>query len=114
MADATAAARLASNEGAHAYVCSTAVPSSIVDVARPAIAMATSGSPNTALAYQRLVKPSASARSACCTIRSMVVPPPGNPMRMERTFPPRSPACPTAGPGTRSGATLTAQACGAA
>ena len=89
MADATAAARLASNEGAHAYVCSTAVPSSIVDVARPAIAMATSGSPKTALAYQRLVKPSASARSACCTIRSMVVPPPGNPMRMERTFPPR-------------------------
>ena len=37
------------------------MPSSIDDVARPANAIATSGSRPTALAYQRLVKPSASA-----------------------------------------------------
>ena len=48
----------------------------------PAIAMATSGSPATALAYQRLVKPSASARLACSTIRSTVAPPPVSPMRI--------------------------------
>src|SRR4051794_12597497 len=55
-------------------------------VARPASAMATSGSPKTALAYQRLLKPSASASIACWTMRSAVAPPPVSPMRMQRTY----------------------------
>ena len=61
------------------------MPSSIWLVARPARAIATSGSPNTALAYQRLVNPSASASMACWTMRSAVAPPPVRPMRMQRT-----------------------------
>ena len=58
------------------------MPSSIDVVARPAMAIATSGSPPTALAYQRLVNPSASARWACSTILSTLEAPPVSPMRM--------------------------------
>src|SRR5690606_17755869 len=47
---------------------------------------ATSGSPNTALAYQRLVNPSASAATACSTMRSAVAPPPGSPILMGRPY----------------------------
>ena len=82
----TDAARLTCSTGWLVYVCSTEVPSSMVVVALPAIAMATSGSPPMALAYQRLVKPSASARSACTTIFSTVPAPPVSPMRIARTY----------------------------
>lgn len=60
------------------------MPSSIVEVARPANAMATSGSTATVLAYQRLANPSASAFSACLTTCSALMPNPGNPIRMSR------------------------------
>ena len=46
----------------------------------------------TALAYQRLVKPSASARSACSIMRSALAPPPVSPMRMGRQRTRRVPA----------------------
>ena len=72
IADATEAARWAWSSGWQGYVCSTAVPSSMVDVARPAIAMATSGSPSAPLAYQMEEKPSASARWTCSTSLSGV------------------------------------------
>jgi len=39
-----------------------------------------------ALAYQRVLKPSASARWAWRTMASGVVPKPGNPMRMGRSL----------------------------
>src|SRR5947209_7611131 len=52
------------------------------DVARPASAIATSGSPWTTLAYQSEWKPSASACCACSTIFSGVAAPPVSPMRM--------------------------------
>src|SRR4051794_2429072 len=45
------------------------------------MAMPTSGSPVTTLAYQSEVNPSASARSACATTLSTVDPPPVSPMR---------------------------------
>jgi hypothetical protein len=54
----------------------------MVVVARPAIAMATNGSPATELAYHSEVKPSASACCACCTILSTEDPPPINPIRI--------------------------------
>ena len=82
MAADTEAARLAMSTGWHVYVCSTAVPNSTIEVLRAAMAMGTSGSPRTALGYQRALNPSASARSACWTILSTLAVPPVNPMRM--------------------------------
>src|SRR5512143_430697 len=70
----------------------------MVDVARPARAMATSGSPPTALAYQRLEKPSASAFRACSIMRSGERPPPDSPILMGAPYPgadPPAPAAPT-------------------
>ena len=60
----------------------TAVPSSIREVARPATAIGASGSPATTLAYQRALKPSASACFACSTSLSTVRAPPVSPIRM--------------------------------
>lgn len=51
-------------------------------VARPARAIATSGSPATVLAYHRDVKPSASAAWACSTILSVDDAPPVSPIRI--------------------------------
>src|SRR4051794_21382780 len=51
-------------------------------VARAASAIDTSGSPSTALGYQRAAKPSASARWACLTTWSVLVPKPVSPMRI--------------------------------
>src|SRR5437773_6847677 len=48
------------------------------------MAIATNGSPPMALAYHRLLNPSASASAACSIIRSTVAAPPLNPMRMSR------------------------------
>src|SRR4029453_12738152 len=54
----------------------------MLDVSRPARAMATSGGPCPMLAYHREWKPSASARRACSTILSAVAAPPVSPIRM--------------------------------
>jgi hypothetical protein len=51
-------------------------------VARPASAIATSGSPAVALAYHRALNPSASARTAWSIILSTLEAPPDKPMRM--------------------------------
>lgn len=58
------------------------MPSSIEVVARPASAIATSGSPATVLAYHRDIKPSASAAWACSTILSVDDAPPVSPIRI--------------------------------
>src|SRR5579859_7595992 len=52
---------------------------------RPAMAMATSGSPVTTLAYQSEWNPSASARSAWATTLSTDAPPPVNPILTVRS-----------------------------
>ena len=65
------------------------MPSSIVDVARPAAAIGVTGSPATALGYHSALKPSASARWACSIIRSMEPAPPFSPMRIAATYTPR-------------------------
>ncbi len=80
MAAATDVARAAVSSGWAVYVCSTAVPNSIDDVARPATAIGTSGSPSTALGYQSVVKPEASASCACSMMRSIVAAPPPSPI----------------------------------
>ena len=82
----TEAARLAWSTGCAVYVWSTDVPSSMDVVARPAMAIATNGSPPMALAYQRLVNPSSSARWACSTILAALAAPPLSPMRMARRY----------------------------
>src|SRR5688572_29475514 len=55
-------------------------------VSRPARAMGTSGSPPTALAYQRLSKPSCSARLACSIMASVVAAPPVRPILTDRRY----------------------------
>src|SRR5690606_29073984 len=60
------------------------------EVSLPASAIATSGSPPIAPAYQSDAKPSASARLACSIIRSTFAPPPLSPIRMVGTLPKRS------------------------
>src|SRR6476646_10850957 len=54
----------------------------MVDVSRPAMAIATSGSPVTTLAYHSDVNPSASACLACRMTLSAVAPPPVKPIRI--------------------------------
>ena len=64
------------------------MPSSIDDVARPAAAIAATGSPAIALGYHSELKPSASAVWACSMNRSMELAPPFKPMRMAATYQP--------------------------
>ena len=80
IAAATDVARAAVSNGWAVYVCNTAVPSSIDDVARPATAIGTNGSPSTALGYQSVVNPAASASCACSMMRSIVAAPPPSPI----------------------------------
>ena len=80
IAAATDIARAAVSNGCAVYVCSTAVPSSIDDVARPATAIGTNGSPSTAVGYQRVVNPADSASCACSMMRSIVAAPPPSPI----------------------------------
>ena len=86
MENAAAAARLACSTGCAVYVWSTAVPSSIDVVARPATAIGVTGSPATALGYHSALKPSASACCAWSMILSMEPPPPLSPMRMAAMY----------------------------
>ena len=88
IANAAPAMRLACSTGCDVYDWRTAVPSSIDDVARPAAAIAATGSPAIALGYHSELKPSDSAVWACSMNRSMELAPPFNPMRIAATYQP--------------------------